>query len=63
MNRYIERVRSLLSKETDEADAYRAGLDCARHGANEGNCHFQFFASPKLTAAWERGHADGKSDT
>jgi hypothetical protein len=49
--------------EPNEADAYKAGRDCALHGANEGNCHFQFFTSEALTEAWERGHADGKHDT
>lgn len=35
--------------------AYEAGQDYARHGANMTNCHFSFFATPEHTAAWERG--------
>ena len=39
-------------------EAYRRGFDCAIHGANEQNCHFSTFATPELTAEWERGKRD-----
>lgn len=41
--------------EADKARAERMGYDCARNGANETNCDFRLFATPELTAAWERG--------
>ena len=34
---------------------YDAGYDCAKNGANLGNCHFNLFATPALTKAWEDG--------
>jgi hypothetical protein len=45
-----------------EDESYAAGKDCARRGATTGNCHFRFFGSPELTAAWERGKKDGDTD-
>jgi hypothetical protein len=43
-----------------EQMAYDAGVDCAKNGANTTNCHFTIFATPELTAAWERGKTDAE---
>ena len=37
---------------------YDKGIDCAKNGANEDNCHFGLFASPEMTKEWERGNKD-----
>lgn len=34
---------------------FDAGIDCAKNGANEDNCHFGWFSTPERTAEWERG--------
>ena len=39
----------------DEHTAYMRGFACGQEGPNEVNCHFSTFATPALTAAWERG--------
>lgn len=46
--------------ETEQA-AEDAGYDAGFHGSNTTNCRFTLFATPALTAAWERGHAKGKN--
>lgn len=43
-----------------ETEAYQMGRDCALNGANTTNCHFTLFATPHLTAAWERGKAEAE---
>jgi ribosome modulation factor len=40
-------------KTIEQAEA--AGYDCGKNGANTANCDFTLFATPELTAAWERG--------
>lgn len=40
--------------------AYRMGRDAALNGANTKNCHFTLFATPEMTAGWERGNRDAK---
>lgn len=52
-----------MSKQQEkkkESEAYLAGLDCARNGANTTNCHFTHFATPEQTREWERGKRDGE---
>lgn len=44
-----------------EREAFEAGREAGMHGANELTAHYRFFARPELTAAWERGNADGKT--
>jgi hypothetical protein len=56
LNDLSQKVAKILAFEIPkEADAYEAGYDCEKNGANEENCHYTFFATPELTAAWERG--------
>ncbi len=43
--------------KTTVDDAYHAGRDAGRNGANIDNAHFRFFARPELTEAWQRGKA------
>jgi hypothetical protein len=38
-----------------EEYAERMGYDCGWNGADTTNCRFSIFATPELTAAWERG--------
>jgi hypothetical protein len=45
-----------------ESDAEEAGWDAGYYGPNTTNCHFGYFATKELTAAWERGNARGKRD-
>ena len=40
-----------------EQAAFDAGVACALEGPDTTNCHFKHFASPVLTAAWQRGKA------
>ena len=40
--------------------AFKAGYDCAVHGANTSNCHLSLFATPELTKEWERGKQEGE---
>lgn len=40
--------------------AFIAGRDCGLRGANETNCHYRHFATPELTAEWERGKIEGE---
>ncbi len=40
--------------------AYDAGRDCAKNGANTTNCHFTLFATHELTKEWQRGYDEGK---
>ncbi len=46
-----------IKKYADQVleEAFRAGIDYARHGANEQNCYFGLFSSPEKTKAWEDG--------
>jgi len=43
-----------------EQDAWLAGYDCEKNGANTENCNFSIFARPKLTVAWEQGKKAAK---
>jgi hypothetical protein len=47
----------LLVKQNsvNREDAFKAGVDCAKNGANTTNCHFRFFGSRELTKFWEAG--------
>ena len=49
-----------MTKEQEILEAYQAGQDKLRNGANEENCNFRFFSSHQKTKAWEFG-AEGKS--
>lgn len=44
----------------EEQRAFDAGVACALEGPDEDNCHFRHFATPYLTAAWERGKAQAE---
>lgn len=39
-------------------EAYEAGIDYAKNGANENNCNFSLFSSKEKTKAWEQGVDD-----
>ena len=41
---------------------FKAGQECGRDGATVENCHFRHFATPELTAEWERGKAIGEEE-
>ncbi len=41
-------------------EAFAAGEDCVKNGANKKNCHFSIFATPELTKAWEAGKKDAE---
>lgn len=55
-----ELVKDLIPPKRSKEYAYKMGLDCAKNGANEKNCHFSIFSSPENTRAWEKGEKDGK---
>lgn len=54
----IERIHQ--EARASEVAAFNAGRDARMNGANDENCHFKFFRSPALTAAWERGNAESE---
>lgn len=61
MNRYDpHRTEGMSDKELELRDAYDAGLNKHKHGANETNCHFRHFSTRPKMRAWEFG-AEGKS--
>ena len=43
-------------------DAWLAGYDCEKNGANTQNCHFSFFSKPELTKEWEKGKKSAKRE-
>ena len=43
-------------------EAYQAGKDKKKNGANEKNCHFSFFATKAQMKAWEAGDKGKKFD-
>ena len=55
-----ELVKDLIPPKRSKEYAYKMGLDFAKNGANEKNCHFSIFSSPENTRAWEKGEKDGK---
>ena len=56
VNKLAER---LCVRQPTEIEAYGAGFDCGQNGADNRNCHFAFFGTKELTAAWERGNKAG----
>ena len=42
-------------------EAYKAGYDCGKNGANTVNCNFRYFSSPEKTKAWEQGKKDAET--
>ena len=46
--------------EEEIREAYEAGLDKHKNGANEINCNFRHFATKEQTKAWEQGAAGKK---
>ena len=50
----------LRAAEATTDIAERLGFDCGYNGPDESNCHFTLFATPELTAAWERGKKRGE---
>lgn len=62
----LHHLRGIVSRATGVprltvADAYRNGYAAGRDGANDTHCHFANFATPALTAAWQRGEQDAKA--
>lgn len=56
----LKEIADILNKHANamratEEDAFNAGCDAGANGVNSENCHFKYFGSPALTAAWERG--------
>lgn len=54
------RVSSLLFAPVNNDAAYMAGFDCGQNGATMTNCHFRYFATEQLKAAWEQGKSVGE---
>lgn len=48
--------------EKEIKKAYEAGKDKRKNGANENNCNFRYFSTPRQTKAWEQG-VMGKKET
>lgn len=42
--------------------AYAAGHDAGKHGPSVFNCDYRHFATPALTAEWERGKKDAEAE-
>lgn len=57
LGRWAELVKQAAKENrgVTEEDAFNAGRDAGVNGVNDRNCHFRYFGSPALTAAWERG--------
>lgn len=56
IERFLDGLEGLVKQQrVTEEDAFNAGRDAGLNGVNEENCHFRYFGSPALTAAWERG--------
>ena len=45
--------------EEEKTKEYKAGYDASLNGANEVNCDFRLFNTPKKTREWEKGNEDG----
>ncbi len=58
MIEYEDCIRRINRKIVSEKYAFDMGVDCARNGANEKNCHFSIFSTPENTKAWEKGKKD-----
>lgn len=56
----IRHLEELVAKP-ELQQAYLAGYDCGKNGANTTNCHFRNFATPEHTEMWEKGKADGEA--
>lgn len=49
-----------LPKATED-EAYKAGYDCGKNGANTTNCAIKFFAAKEKMQSWERGKKDAET--
>jgi ribosome modulation factor len=58
-------LRKLLRDKlvSNEECAEKMGYDAGRNGPNTENCHFSLFATPALTAAWERGKKRAEAES
>ena len=45
-----------IPQKKTKKQAFDAGRDCAKNGANTTNCHFTLFASKELMKAWQKGY-------
>lgn len=50
-----DRLRRIVTGESDVLHAFEMGMDYRRNGASELNCHFSIFATEEGVEAWERG--------
>jgi hypothetical protein len=41
--------------------AYKMGVDYAKNGATQKNCHFSIFSTEEKMKAWEKGKKDGSN--
>lgn len=54
-------LKNILSiPKATEDDAYKAGFDCGKNGANNTNCGIQYFATKEKMQSWERGKKDAE---
>jgi hypothetical protein len=53
-------IREMIKQVVSVKDAEVYGFEAGYNTPNETNCHFSIFATPELTAAWERGNKQGK---
>ena len=55
-----DRLRRIVTGESDRVHAFEMGMDYRRNGASELNCHFSIFTTEEGVEAWERGANQGK---
>lgn len=60
----LKRLENLVASglSFDEAKSFEAGRNCGFFGPDETNCHFAFFRTAEMTAAWERGKRIGTAE-
>jgi len=46
----------------NERQAFSAGYDSVKNGANTKNCHFSYFATKALSDAWSQGAQRAKAE-
>lgn len=50
-----QKVTKVKYKEPELQHAYEMGIDRAKNGANESNCHFGLFSTKEKMMAWTEG--------
>lgn len=57
-----EFLKILIPKKRSKDYAYKMGIDCAKNGATQKNCHFSIFSTEEKMREWERGKKDGEHE-